>query len=210
MTARFVDRLLSGDDTAGMSTPAQPRDRLTLFLWGNLAIVAATAVVLRFNGRLWWCACGEPFPWIGDPQSSHCSQHLLDPYAFTHMLHGVGFCGILAIVLPRLSSKWSFTLTTIAECLWELLENSRFVIDRYRMETAALGYVGDSVGNSLGDIAACAAGWWLARTLGWKWSIAVWVVTEVILLFWIRDNLLLNIVMLIWPLEPLKQWQLGH
>lgn len=172
-------------------------------------ILAATVVALRLEGRRWWCACGQLFLWAGERVSSHCSQHLFDPYALTHVLHGVVLCGILALVFPRMAPRWSFLVMVFAESLWEILENSQFVIDRYRTATAALGYEGDSIANSLGDIAACSAGWWLARQLGWKWSIAFFIAVELVLLVWIRDNLVLNVVMLIWPIESLKQWQLG-
>ena len=125
------------------------------------------------------------------------------------MLHGIGLCGILVLLFPRLSVAWNFAATLTLEALWEIVENSPFVIDRYRTGTAALGYEGDSIVNALGDSASCALGWALARRLGWRWSIAVWVAVEVILLLWIRDNLLLNVVMLLAPIEAIKQWQMG-
>ena len=186
----------------------RPKRRI---LWTTLVaggIVAITIAVLRFEGRRWWCACESLALWTGDTTSAHCSQHLFDPYALTHMLHGMAFCGILALFGSRLSSSLSFSLTLALEALWEVVENSAFVIDRYRTATMALGYEGDSIANSVGDIGACAFGWWLAKRLGWRWSIAVWLAVEVILLFWIRDNLLLNVVMLVWPIDALKQWQM--
>lgn len=173
-------------------------------------ILTATAVCLRLEGRLWWCTCGGANFWAGDPQSSHCSQHLLDPYFFTHMLHGVLLCGFFAIFFPRLPPSQSLAGTLALEGLWESIENSPFVIERYRTTTLALAYEGDSIVNSLGDIATCALGWGLARRLGWGWSIAVCVATELVLLIWIRDNLLLNVVMLAYPIEAIKLWQMGH
>src|SRR5262249_12709832 len=172
-------------------------------------ILLTTTGVLRSEGRTWWCACGQPNLWAGDPQSSHSSQHLFDPYTFTHILHGVLICGMLALGLPRLRLAWPLTATVFLEALWETLENSPFVIDRYRTATIALGYQGDSIINSLGDILSCSLGFLLARRIGWRWSIVMVVATESILLLWIRDNLLLNIIMLVWPIDAIKTWQAG-
>lgn len=172
-------------------------------------ILVATVFVLRYEGRRWWCACGQSNLWSGDPQSAHSSQHLFDPYSFTHILHGMLICGVLAWALPRLSRAWALATTVFLEALWEVLENSEFVIERYRSATIALGYQGDSVVNSLGDIFACGLGFLMARRIGLRWSIAVVAATELVLLLWIRDNLLLNIVMLIRPIEAIKNWQTG-
>src|SRR5690349_9057866 len=87
------------------------------------AVMTATVFALHQEGRLWWCTCGEPSLWAGDPQSSHCSQHLLDPYTFTHVLHGVVLCGFFAAIFPRLSSRWSLSATIVLEALWEVVEN---------------------------------------------------------------------------------------
>lgn len=186
-----------------------PRFRHPAWTWFTIAgILAITVGILHIEGRRWWCGCGNLTLWAGDPKSAHCSQHLVDPYFFTHVLHGVCLCGILALTLPRLSSQGSFITTISLEALWEVVENSQFVIQRYRTATLALGYEGDSIVNSVGDVAACALGWVLARRLGWRWSIVVCVATELLLLLWIRDNLLLNIVMLAYPIEAVKQWQM--
>lgn len=179
--------------------------------WLTFACVAAaTVATLRLEGRSWWCACGVPSLWAGDPRSSHCSQHLVDPYTLTHVLHGAVLCGLLTLLTPRRSAGWSFSIAVALEGLWEIVENSEWVIHRYRTATFALGYEGDSVINSVGDIAACALGWIWARRLGWRWSIALCLATELFLLIWIRDNLLLNIVMLLAPIEAIKHWQSGQ
>jgi hypothetical protein len=172
-------------------------------------IVLLTVIVLRLEGRVWWCACGHANLWAGDPQSAHSSQHLFDPYSFTHILHGVLICGIFALGLPRLDRAWALPLAVLLEAGWEILENSPLIIDRYRTATIALGYTGDSIINSLGDILSCSLGFLVARRIGWRWSIALVVATELILLFWIRDNLFLNIVMLIWPIDAIRTWQAG-
>ena len=103
-----------------------------------------------------------------------------------------------------------FWLATLVECLWEVVENSGPVIDRYRAATIAIGYQGDSVANSLGDILACAAGFVLASRIGWRASVVVFIATELALLVWIRDDLLLNIIMLVYPSETIKAWQMGN
>jgi hypothetical protein len=135
----------------------------------------------------------------------------LDPYSFTHLLHGFVLCGLLVLIVPRLSLVWQLWLALSIEALWEVVENSEFVIRRYREETAALGYYGDTIVNSLGDILVCGLGFVLARRLGLRRTMALFVVTEVVLAIWIRDNLTLNILMLIYPVEAVKEWQAaGH
>jgi hypothetical protein len=172
-----------------------------------VVVLAGTVYQLRSQGRLWWCSCDYLLLWSGDPWSSDNSQHLLDPYSFTHLLHGFVLCGLLALIVARVSPVWQLCLAVSIEALWEVLENSEFVIRRYRQETAALGYHGDTVVNSLGDILVCGLGFVLARHLGFRRTFALFVVTEVVLAIWIRDNLSLNILMLIHPIDPIKQGQ---
>lgn len=182
-------------------------------IWPWLAIVMVlivTALQLHRQRRLWWCSCGEILLWSGDIWSSDNSQHWLDPYSFTHLLHGLVLCGFLAWSLPRLFVAWRFWLAVSLEALWEVIENSEFIIQRYRQATLALGYEGDTIINSLGDIMLCGLGFVLARYLGPRRSLALFVIMEVVLLIWIRDSLMLNIVMLIYPVEGIKAWQMGH
>ena len=194
-----------------MAEPHNVRPRIReLIPW--LAIVAVLAIAvfqLRHQGRTWWCSCHQYFLWAGEIWSSHNSQHLFDPYSFTHVLHGFAFCWLLTLGLPRLTPAWRLWLATLVEAAWEVFENTEFVIQRYREETAALGYTGDSVFNSLGDILTCILGFMIAQRLGFKRSILVFAVTEVLLLLWIRDSLLLEILMLIYPIDALKAWQIG-
>jgi hypothetical protein len=195
------------------SVPAADRQHpLAGGRWPCLALTVAfvgTGVLLRSQGRLWWCACGSPALWSGDPNGPHNSQHFLDPYSFTHVLHGVVFYGLLAWAAPRLAPAWRLVLATVIEGAWELFENSAFVIDRYRTATAAVGYEGDSVANSLGDILCCVTGYLLARKLGLWWSVVLFFVTEAVLLLWIRDDLFLSVLMLLFPLPGIKAWQTG-
>lgn len=182
-------------------------------LWPWLAIIlilTVTVYQLRHQGRLWTCACGSLYPWAGGVRSSHNSQHLFDPYSFTHMLHGLVFCGLLAWAVPRLSLAWRFVFAIAIESLWEVVENSEFVIQRYREATLALGYQGDTVLNSMGDILFCAIGFVLARYLGFRRSVVLFFVTDIVLLILIRDSLFLNIVMLVHPIDAIKAWQMGN
>jgi hypothetical protein len=181
--------------------------------WALLALLlllAVTVAQLHHQGRLWWCACGSPFLWVGDIWSAHTSQHLFDPYSFTHVLHGVLLCGILAFALPRMQFVWQLLIAVGLESLWEIVENSRFVINRYRTVTMGLGYEGDSIANSLSDILCCVLGFMIARHLGLRRSVIFFVATELVLLAWIRDNLTLNILMLTWPIDAIKTWQMVH
>lgn len=130
-------------------------------------------------------------------------------------MHGFMFAGILLLLLRfvihrDLSTAWRLVIVLIAEALWEILENTNTVIDRYRTTTAFLGYHGDTVLNSIGDILCCGAGVLIARKLGWVRSLPIFIATEIVLLFWIRDSLILELVMLIDPLDGIKHWQLGH
>jgi hypothetical protein len=176
-----------------------------------LVVVALAAFVLHLQGRLWICACGHVRLWTSAAWSSETSQHLFDPYSFTHILHGVMFCGLLTLIVPRVQIVWRLFLGVLMEAVWEIIENSASVIQRYRDATASLGYQGDTIINSVGDIIACALGLVVAWRLGWRRSFALVVVIEVALLILIRDSLLLNIVMLIYPMDWLKAWQAaGH
>jgi len=175
-----------------------------------MAVAAAAAVILLTMGRTPICRCGYVKLWHGVVFSSENSQHLTDWYTFSHVLHGFAFYGLLALLLPRTGWRWRVALAVAAEALWEVFENTEFVVNRYREATAALGYNGDTVVNSLGDVAACALGFLLARRLGALKTLLVFALTEVVLLFWIRDSLLLNILLLVYPSESLRAWQAGH
>lgn len=139
----------------------------------------------------------------------HNSQHLFDPYSLTHVLHGFAFCWLLMISMPRLSAPLQLSIAMLMEAVWEVIENTQFVIQRYREATAALGYQGDSIANSLGDILTCVIGFVIAQRLGFRRTALVFAVTEIVLLVWIKDSLLLEILMLIYPIDAIKAWQLG-
>jgi len=168
----------------------------------------AMIVLLRAEGRMILCACGHFAVWISDWCSSNTSQQLLDPYSFTHVLHGFLFFWLIALLFKRTPRAWQFLLALSLECAWEVFENTSFVINKYRTETAALGYQGDTIVNSLGDLACALLGFVIARQLGVRRSLIVFVLIEVVLTFWIHDSLLLQILMLIRPVEAIKLWQI--
>jgi len=186
--------------------------RQSRWLWPAIvsaAIAAAGAIVLKLEGRPWWCSCGQLWLWIEDIHSPHNSQHLLDPYSITHVEHGIALWCLIVWSVPRMPATRRFCLAILIETLWEAIENSDAIIHRYRAATIALGYEGDSMINSLGDIASCALGIALAGRLGTRASLVLLVVIELVLLFWIRDNLFLNILMLFHPIQAIKTWQAG-
>jgi hypothetical protein len=174
----------------------------------SVIVVPAMIVLLRVQGRLWTSAGGELKFWIGDTCSSNNSQQLFDPYSFTHVLHGFLFFWIVLLLFKRIGPSWQILVPLILEAAWEVFENTPFIINRYRTETAALGYSGDTIVNSCGDLTCAFVGFLVARWLGWWRSLIVFLVLEVILILWIRDSLLLEILMLIRPISALKSWQL--
>jgi len=179
--------------------------------WATLAIllsVVATALLLHLEGRLWICACGSIHLWSGQICSANNSQHFLDPYSFTHVLHGFLFFWLIAWLLKRVSGSWQLVIAVAIEGLWEVFENTNFIIDRYRSETAALGYNGDTVINSLGDMVCCLIGFLVARRLGWRRSLIAFAILEVALIVWIKDSLVLEILMLVVPVDAIRSWQM--
>jgi hypothetical protein len=165
-------------------------------------------VLLRAQGRLFLCACGQFEIWTSDTCSANNSQQLIDPYSLTHVLHGFLFFYLVALFFKRLTRNRQLVLAIALEAAWEVLENSSFVIDRYRTATAALGYQGDTVVNSIGDLLCAIVGFLIARKVGVLQSLILFVLFELILLLWIRDSLLLQVLMLVRPIEALKSWQM--
>lgn len=184
--------------------------------WILMALVLGGMVfALWSNGRIWWCKWDTPI-YIAtlDAWSKHTSQHFFDPYALTHVLHGFLFLWILSLIVhkifdKKLSFAWLLFFAVFAEAAWEVLENSQFVIEKYREQTASLEYFGDSIANSFGDVLACAFGFVIAYNLKFRWSLALFLLIEIILILTIRDSLLINIIMLIYPIEAIKTWQIN-
>ena len=176
----------------------------------SLTSLAIMVGVLYGQGRVWWCKLGDYAIYISEAwNSGHTSQHFFDPYTFTHVLHGVLLFWLAALIFSNLSTAWRFFIAIFAESSWEVFENSTFIVEKYRANTASLDYFGDSIFNSVGDVLACAVGFWIAVKVGWWRSLIFFVLTEICLLLWIRDSLLVNIVMLLYPLDAIKQWQMN-
>jgi hypothetical protein len=172
-----------------------------------ILLVLAAAAILLAMGRHPICTCDAVDLWVGARDSPRTSQMLSDWYSFSHIVHGLLFYAALWLVARRVPVQWRFLAALLVEAAWEIVENTPLVIDRYREATAALGYSGDSVLNSLSDIAMMAVGFLAARKLPVWASLALLVVLELIPLFVIRDNLALNVWMLLWPDKAVAAWQ---
>jgi hypothetical protein len=174
-----------------------------------VALTAVTAVLELQMGRPPAYTKGPVRVWMGDVQSDQNSQQLADPYTFTHVIHGALFYGLTTLALGPSRPALRAAVAVGLESAWEALENTNMVIDRYRAATVSLGYYGDSVLNSMADVFACLLGFLLAWRLPTRATVAWVVVVELVLVVWIRDNLTLNIVMLLYPLQAIRQWQAG-
>ena len=180
---------------------------------GDFAIAAAIVLVGMLleqqMGRTPVYKNGPVRLWSGDITSDQNSQQISDPYTFTHVIHGAAFYGLTRLVPATRALGPAVIAAVTLETAWEAYENTNQVINRYRAETVSLGYYGDSMLNSFCDIVACVIGLGLAWRKRW-WVTLSWVaVVELILALWIRDNLTLNIIMLIHPIQIIKTWQMG-
>ena len=177
----------------------------TLFL--TIVIVAIAAAILLAMGRPPICTCGTIALWEPAADSPRTSQMLSDWYSPSHIIHGLLFYGLLWLLFRRWPVERRFIAALLIETAWELVENTPLVIDRYREATAALGYTGDSVINSMSDIAMMGLGFWLARRLPVWVSVALIIILEIAALIVIRDNLTLNVLMLLAPSDAIRAWQ---
>ncbi|WP_419896826.1 DUF2585 domain-containing protein [Roseomonas sp. USHLN139] len=176
-------------------------------VFGVLAIAAVMAAVLLAMGRVPICSCGEVLLWYGQADGPGNSQHIADWYTPSHIIHGFLFFAALAWVRPGWSVGARMVVASLVEAAWEVAENSPMVIDRYREATLAAGYQGDSVLNSLADLGWMLLGFAIAARLPWKATLALGVFFELLALYAIRDNLTLNVLMLLWPVEGIRDWQ---
>jgi len=177
-------------------------------LAASVLVVLAAAILLAM-GRNPMCTCGTVELWVGGRDSPKTSQMLADWYSLSHVVHGLLFYAALWLVARRWPVERRFLVALVIEAAWEITENTPMVIDRYRTATAALGYTGDSVINSLSDIAMMAVGFLAARKLPPWIAIALLVALELLPLAVIRDNLTLNVWMLLWPNQALGAGQAG-
>src|SRR5688572_12207343 len=196
-------------DLVKASSPAWLRGHGAGWIVGAAAVVAGTAVALLMMGRVPICKCGYVKAWHGVVLSSENSQHITDWYTFSHVIHGFAFYGLLWLFARRWPWGLRLVIATGIEAAWEVFENTDLIINRYREATISLDYYGDSVLNSVCDILAMTAGFVAASRLRVWVVLALTAAFEVFVAWSIRDNLLLNIIMLIYPLDSVRAWQAG-
>jgi hypothetical protein len=186
--------------------PTRPRWQ---YACAGLAVAALAALTLRSMGRVPICTCGYVKLWHGVVLSSENSQHLSDWYTFSHVIHGFAFYALLWLGARRWPVALRLVCAIALESAWEVLENTDLIINRYREATIAFDYFGDSVLNSMSDIAAMVLGFLAASRLPVAVTIVVTVALELFVAWSIRDNLTLNILMLLHPLDAVREWQGG-
>jgi hypothetical protein len=179
----------------------------THYLLIALGLLAVQALIEHAMGRVAICTCGYVKLWEGDVNSAGNSQHLTDWYSFSHLIHGFGFYLLFWLVGRRWPAGLRFLAALTLEVSWEMIENTSFIIDRYRAETISLDYYGDSIINSVSDTVTAVIGFWLAYHLPVTAIVLLTIAMEIGVGYAIRDNLTLNIIMLLHPLPWIKAWQ---
>ncbi len=189
--------------------PQLVRSQNILFVGVIVAIITALALVLWAMGRIPICECGYVKLWHGIAQSSETSQHIADWYTPSHIIHGFIFYWLTWLIFPKWPLLARLALLLGVEVTWEIVENTNMVIDRYREATISLDYYGDSIVNSVSDTIAALIGFLLAWRLPVALTVAIAIFFEIFTAIVIRDNLTLNVIMLLWPLEWIRDWQAG-
>ena len=187
-------------------------ERVSVGTWllVGAAFIASQALALLAMGQPPICACGYVRFWGGIVSGPETSQQLTDWYTYSHVIHGIGFYFALWFVAPRVPVTIRFILALGLEVGWEIFENTPFIIERYRQSALAQGYFGDSIVNSVSDTMASAFGFLLARTLPARATVALAISVELFTAFMIRDNLTLNVIQLIHPIEAISRGQTGQ
>ncbi len=189
-----------------ISRSRNPNLVVALFM---VVILVILSLILHVMGQPPWCVCGLKFMTL-DAWGSESSQNFIDPYTISHVLHGILFFALLSLVFSTLTIRKKLLISFLLEIGWELLENTPLIINRYRSATASLGYTGDTILNSVSDVLFMLVGFWLAARLPWKWTLAILVLSEFLMLLVYRDNLTLNILMLITPIDAVREWQMAR
>ena len=177
----------------------------------NLLILLFTALALKFEGHTFIAESGKIYLWYANLGGSEVSQHLSDWYSYSHFVHGLIFFFLISFIVKKyfkdLPLKYYLTIAILLESCWEVLENSPIIINRYREGALAAGYFGDSILNSFSDIGFMILGFYFAKKFGWKYTLLAIVFCELLTLYFISDNLTLNIIQLIHPTEAISNWQ---
>ena len=189
--------------------PWYRRIRLHNYVLAAILIIAVFAVILFLMGQVPICRCGYVKFWQGIVASSENSQHISDWYSFSHIIHGFAFYGLLWIFGRRWPVGLRLILALLMETSWEIFENTDFIINRYREVTISLEYYGDSIVNSVSDVLYMVLGFFAARRFPIWVIVATIIGLEIFVGYFIRDNLTLNIIMLVYPLDAIKNWQVG-
>jgi hypothetical protein len=185
------------------------RVQASLYLLSVAGLIALQAIVLYALGQPPICTCGTIRLWVGNVLGPENSQQIIDWYSFSHIIHGIGLYGLLWLIAPRTPVLLRLVLAVGLEVGWEILENTPFIIDRYRQQALAHNYFGDSIINSLSDTCFAIVGFLIGRFLPVRGSVGVAVTLELFVGVMIHDNLTLNIIQIIHPVPALSHWQAG-
>jgi hypothetical protein len=190
-------------------TTSQSRGHSTTRFWlvVTLVIILVQIVSQHLMGRIWICECGYVKLFEAGVNTPGNSQHIFDWYTPSHIIHGFLFYGLGWLVMRNKPLTAKLTLAAFIEAAWEILENSPIIIDRYRSATIAVGYTGDSILNSGMDMVAMIAGFFFAARMPVWLTVVIAIAFEVLTTIVIRDNLTLNVIMLVWPIEAIRTWQ---